>query len=64
MVNAYSRISLFGHDIRVPHTPLREYVDIHMVSDPENNIMDLHIWLNDRMVHSLTRPLDGFRVHF
>jgi len=30
MVNAYRRISLFGIDIQVPHTPLREYVDVHM----------------------------------
>jgi len=49
---------------RVLHTHLREYVDIHMVPDPEKNIMDLRIWWNDRMVHSLTLPLEGFRVHF
>lgn len=64
MVNAYRRISLFGNDIQVPNTPLREYVDIHMAPDPEKNIMDLRIWWNAVMVHSLTLPLEGFRVHF
>jgi len=63
MVNAYRRISLFGHDIQVPNTPLREYVDIHMVPDPEKNTMDIRIWWNGAMVHSLTLPLEGFRVH-
>ncbi len=63
MVNAYRRISLFGNDIQVPNTPLREYVAIHMVPDPEKNIMDIRIWWNASMVHSLTLPLEGFRVH-
>ncbi|OGO14926.1 MAG: hypothetical protein A2Z14_16925 [Chloroflexi bacterium RBG_16_48_8] len=63
MINAYRRISLFGHDIQVPNTPLREYVDIHMVPNLEKNIMNIRIWWKERMVHSLTLPLEGFRVH-
>ena len=63
-VNSYSRISLFGHDIQVPNTPLHKYVDIHLVPDPEKNSMDIRIWWNDALVHSLALPLDGFRVHF
>ena len=63
MVNAYRRISLFGHDIQVPNTPLRVYVDIHMVPDPDKNTIDIRIWWNSSMVHSLTLPLEGFRVH-
>ena len=64
IVNAYRRISLFSHEIQVPNVPLREGVDIHMVPVPEKNIMNLRIWRNDNMVHALSLPLDGFRVHF
>ncbi len=64
MVDAYRRISLHGHDIQVPHTPLREYVDVHMVPDLEKSMMDIRIWWSGSMVRSLTLPLDGFRVHF
>lgn len=64
MVNAYRRISLFGHEIQVPNVPLREEVDIHMVPDPDKNIMEIRIWWDDHMAHSVTLPLQGFRVHF
>jgi transposase len=64
MVNAYRRISLHGHDVQVPDTPLREYVDVHMIPDLEKNNMSIRIWWKDSMVHSLALPLDGFRVHF
>jgi hypothetical protein len=64
MVNAYRRISLQGHEIWVPKVPLRVWVDIHMVPDILKKTMELSIWWNDQMVHSLTLPLDGFRVHF
>ena len=63
-VNAYSRISLFRHEIQVPNTPLHKLVDIHMIPDQEKSTMDIRIWWNNSMVHSLTLPLDGFRVHF
>jgi len=26
--------------------------------------MDIRIWWNNRMVHSVSYPLKGFRVHF
>ena len=63
MVNAYCRISLFNNDIQVPNVPLREDVDIHMVPDPKKNIMQIRIWWDDKMVHSLSLQLRGFRVH-
>jgi hypothetical protein len=62
MLNAYRRISLFGQDTQVPHVPLREEVDIHMVPDTEADHIELRIWWNDHMVHSLTLPLERFRV--
>jgi hypothetical protein len=64
MVNAYRRISLFNHTIEVPKVPLRVYVDVHMVPDDEKHLMHIRIWYNGTMVHSLSLPLNGFRVHF
>ena len=64
MVNAYRRISLFNHTIEVPNVPLRVYVDVHMVPDDTKQLMHIRIWWNGTMVHSLSLPLHGFRVHF
>ncbi len=64
MVDAYRRISLFNHSIEVPKTPLREYVNIHLVPDPSRQIMHIRIWWNKKLVRYLDLPLQGFRVHF
>jgi hypothetical protein len=64
MVNGYRRISLFKHEIEVPKVPLRVYVDVHMVPDIAKDVMHIRIWWNKKMVHSLSLPLEGFRVHF
>jgi hypothetical protein len=64
MVNAYRRISLFNHTIEVPNVPLRVYVDVHMVPDEAKQLMHIRIWHHGTMVHSLSLPLSGFRVHF
>lgn len=64
MVNGYRRISLFNHTIEVPRVPLRVYVDVHMVPDAASQLMHIRIWYDRAMVHSLSLPLDGFRVHF
>jgi hypothetical protein len=64
MVNGYQRISLFKHQIKVPEVPLYEYVDVHMVPDIDKQVMHIRIWRNEQMVHSLSLPLKGFRVHF
>ena len=64
MVNGYRRISLFNHTIEVPNVPLRVYVDVHMVPDAAKQLMHIRIWYDSAMVHSLSLPLDGFRVHF
>jgi hypothetical protein len=63
-VNAYRRISLFNHVIVVPNVPLYEQVDIHLTPDTLKQTMHVRIWWNDKMVHSVTYPLEGFRVHF
>jgi hypothetical protein len=64
MVDGYRRISLFNHKIEVPGTPLREYVDLHLVPDEADQLMHIRIWWDQRLVHVLSLPLDGFRVHF
>ena len=64
MVNGYRRISLFNQEIEVPNVPLREYVDIHLIPNPQRGIMEIRVWWNDNMVHSVTYPLDGFGVRF
>jgi len=44
--------------------PLRVYVDVHMVPDEERQLMHIRTWYEGTMVHSLSLPLAGFRVHF
>jgi hypothetical protein len=63
-VNGYRRISLYNHTIEVPNVPLREDVDIHLTPDEPKHLMHIRIWWNKNMVHSLSLPLQGFRVHF
>jgi len=63
-VNGYRRISLFNNTIEVPNVPLRKYVDVHLVPDEAKDIMDIRIWWNRKMVHSVSLPLQGFSVHF
>ena len=64
VVNGYRRISLFNHTIEVPNVELREEVEIHLVPDTAKQAMDIRIWWNDKMVHSVALPLAEFRVHF
>lgn len=65
MVNGYRRISLFNHEIEVPKAPLREEVEVHLVPDNVREALDVRIWWNCQMVHSVTYPLKAFpRVHF
>jgi len=64
VVNSYRRISLFNHTIEVPKVQLHEEVDIHLVPNTSKQIMEIRIWWNDKMVHSVALPLEGFKVHF
>ncbi len=63
ITNGYGRISLFNHEIRVANVPLRQEVDVHLVPDPSRNIMQIRIWFQDALAHSVDLPLEGFRVH-
>jgi hypothetical protein len=62
-VNGYRRISLFNHNIEVPKVELYEEVEIHLVPDTAKQVMEVRIWWNSKMVHSVALPLEGFRVH-
>jgi hypothetical protein len=65
MVNGYRRISLFNHEIEVPKVPLREEVEVHLAPNNMRGSLDVRIWWDDRMVHSITYPLREFpRVQF
>jgi len=63
-VNGYRRISLSNHTIEVPNVPLYEEVEVHLIPDVLKQIMHIRIWWNDKMVHSVTYPLQEFSVHF
>jgi len=65
MVNGYRKISFFNHDIPVPHVPLREEVELHLIPDRERGIMEVRIWWEAQMVQSIVYPLKEFHgVHF
>ena len=65
MVNGYRKISLFNHEIVVPHVPLREEVEVHLVPDIERGALEVRIWWENQMVHSVTYQLKEFpRVQF
>ena len=64
MVNGYRRITVYGHEIEVPHVELREQVDVHLVPDTLKNVMEIRIWWEKKMVHAVTFPLGEFTVHF
>jgi hypothetical protein len=63
MVDGFRRISLFNHIIEVPKAPLRTYVDVHLVPDDARQVIHIRIWSNHNLVHSLSLPLKGFRIH-
>jgi hypothetical protein len=64
-VNGYRKISLSNHEIVVPHVPLREEVEVHLVPDVAREALEIRIWWSNQMVHSVTYPLKEFpRVQF
>jgi len=60
MVNGYHKISLFNHEIPVSHVPLREEVEVHLVPDVERGALEIRIWWENQMAHSVTYPLKEF----
>jgi transposase len=64
VVNGYRRISVSNHEIKVPKVPLREDVELHLVPDTLKEAMEIRLWWNKIMVHSVSYPLKEFRLHF
>jgi hypothetical protein len=63
IVNAYRKISLFNHKIDVPNVPLYHDVKVHLIPNINKEIMLIRIWWNKKLVHRVSLPLHGFRVH-
>lgn len=59
IVDAYGRISLFNTEIKIPHAPLHQDVDIHLVPDVSKNALEIRIWFQSKMYHTLTLPLEN-----
>jgi len=64
IVNGYRRISIFNQEIEIPHLPLHEEVELHMIPDSARQILEIRIWWDQQMVHSVSLPLANSRVHF
>ena len=60
-VDGYRRISLDRHSIEVPKVDVREDVELHLIPDLENNLLEVRIWFQDKMVHAVNLPLTEFR---
>jgi hypothetical protein len=63
VVDGYRRISFANHEIEVPKVPLREDVELHLIPDTAKQAMEIRIWWDKKMVHSVSYPLIGFRLH-
>ncbi len=63
-LNGYGRISLFNHEIGVPHVPVREDVELHLIPDVARQALEVRIWFEHQMVHSLSFPMADPTVHF
>jgi len=59
IVDGYGRISLFNTDIKIPHAPLHEDVELHLIPDLPKNALEVRIWFQTKMCHSLTIPLQN-----
>jgi hypothetical protein len=64
MVNGYRKISFMSQEIEVPHVPLRETVDLHLIPDLEKRSLEVRIWWQKHMVRALHLPLPATPVHF
>jgi hypothetical protein len=60
-LDGYRRISLDRHSIEVPKVEVREDVELRLVPDLAKNVLEVRIWFEDKMVHSVNLPLSEFR---
>jgi hypothetical protein len=64
ILNGYRRISLFNNEIEVPHVPVHEDVELHLIPDIARQALEVRIWFENKMVHSLSFPMADPTVHF
>lgn len=63
-VNGYRRISLFKEQIEVPNVLPYDEVQVHLIPHTDNHTVEIRIWCNDRLAHSVSYPLQKLHVHF
>ena len=61
IVDGYRRITLDQHSIEVPKVDVREDVDLRLVPDLAKNVLEIRIWSQGKLVHSVNLPLNEFR---
>ena len=59
-VDGYRRISLDRHLIEVSKVDIREDVDLRLVPVFIKNVLEVRIWFQSEMVHSVNLPLNNF----
>jgi hypothetical protein len=59
-VDDYRRISLDRHSIEVSKVDIREVVDLRLGPDFTKNVLEVRIWFQGEMVHSVNLPLNDF----
>jgi len=64
IVNGYRKISFTSQEIEVPHVPLRETVDLHIIPEFETRSLEVRIWWQKHMVRAIHLPLPDTPVHF
>jgi hypothetical protein len=60
-VDGYRKISIDRHVIEVPKVDIREDADLRLVPDFAKNVLEIRIWFQGKMVHSVYLPLNEFR---
>jgi len=63
IVDGYRKVSLFNHHIAVPHVPLREEVELHLVPDLAQQVLEVRIWWQRKMIQALHFPLHDLNFH-
>ncbi len=63
-VDGYCRITLFNHQVDLPQVPLHEDVELHLVPDPNRQVLEVRIWWDQKMVQSTNLPLADAKVRF
>jgi len=64
VIDSYRRIHIANQVIDVPGAPLHDQVELHLVPDPDKQVMRIRIWHESKLIRTVARPLKDFGVHF